>query len=348
MRYRYWVYMSKQYERRHFLLLTSFIIFIVAAAISVLSAIRLATYADIISNKTKAGGLVVGTVLLAVATSLPELTATISAAVIDNADIAVGNGLGSITFNIFALFLFDLYFRKKRLFLKVSANHFYTGILGLTLCAIVILSLFLNFNQELLRIGLPSIAIAVVYLGGLWLISLKHQQEISGEEVAQQSTSKTDFPVKTAITRFILFSLIVFVAGSSLSISGDVIAQSSGISASAVGSLLIAATTSLPDAVSVLVALRVANVNLAIGTILGSNIFNVFVIPIADIFYRNGSIWADASNQHISTAAAGFMLTLIVISILKRNNIKNTLTYITPSLIVVGGYLIFSVFYFLR
>ncbi|MBP1950210.1 sodium:calcium antiporter [Virgibacillus litoralis] len=329
------------------MLLTSIIIFIIAAAVSVLAAIRLATYADIISRETKAGGLVVGTVLLAVATSLPELTATISAAVIDNADIAVGNGLGSITFNIFALFLFDIYFRKKRLFLKVSNNHFYTGLLGLTLCTIIILSLYFNLNQEFIRIGLPSIAIAVVYLGGLWLISLKHQQEIHEEETAPRETEKTAVSVKKAIVRFILFSFIIFASGSSLSVSGDFIAQSSGISASAIGSILIAATTSLPDAVSVLVALRAANVNLAIGTILGGNIFNVFVIPIADIFYRSGSIWADASKQQISTAAVGFMLTLIVISILKRDNTRNTMTYISPSLIVVGGYLIFSAFYIL-
>lgn len=339
--------MIKQYERSYFLLLTSTIIFSIAAAVSVLAAIRLATYADIISRETKAGGLVVGTVLLAVATSLPELTATISAAVIDNADIAVGNGLGSITFNIFALFLFDIYFRKKRLFLKVSNNHFYTGLLGLTLCTIIILSLYFNLNQEFISIGLPSIAIAVVYLGGLWLISLKHQQEIHEEETAPQETEKTAVSIKKTIIRFILFSLIVFAAGSSLSISGDFIAQSSGVSASAIGSILIAATTSLPDAVSVLVALRVANVNLAIGTILGGNIFNVFVIPIADIFYRSDSLWADASRQHISTAAAGFILTLIVISILKRDNTRNTMTYIAPSLIVVAGYLIFSAFYIL-
>ncbi|MFB4165268.1 hypothetical protein ACE1TI_16020 [Alteribacillus sp. JSM 102045] len=92
------------------------------------------TYADIISKQTKLGGMLAGTILLAVATSLPELTSTLSAAVIGNADIAVGNGIGSILFNIFVLFLLDLYFRKKRLFLGVSDNHVYTGIIALILC----------------------------------------------------------------------------------------------------------------------------------------------------------------------------------------------------------------------
>ena len=87
----------------------SIVAFILSAAVSVFSAVKLSGYADIISRNTKIGGLLAGTILLAVATSLPELTATISASVIGNADIAVGNGLGSIIFNIFFLFLLDIY-----------------------------------------------------------------------------------------------------------------------------------------------------------------------------------------------------------------------------------------------
>ncbi|WP_413645964.1 hypothetical protein [Marinococcus sp. PL1-022] len=63
--------------------------------------------------------------LLAVAASLPELTATISDSVIINADIAVGNGLGSIIVNIFFLFLLAVHFRNKGLFLQVSDEHLY-------------------------------------------------------------------------------------------------------------------------------------------------------------------------------------------------------------------------------
>ncbi|SDI68936.1 hypothetical protein [Alteribacillus bidgolensis] len=103
--------------------------FIAASIVSSISAIRLSKHADIISKETKIGGLLAGTILLAVATSLPELTTTISASIIGNADIAVGGGLGSILFNIFVLLVLDIFFRNKRLFLRVSDNHIYTGIL---------------------------------------------------------------------------------------------------------------------------------------------------------------------------------------------------------------------------
>ncbi|MFC4559578.1 sodium:calcium antiporter [Virgibacillus kekensis] len=322
------------------MLLTSTIIFILSAVVSVFAAIRLATYADIISKKTKAGGLVAGTVLLAVATSLPELTATSSAALIGSADIAMGSGIGSITFNIFVLFLFDIYFRKKRLFLNVSGNHLYTGLLGIILCLIVMGSLYFDISASILTIGLPSIALGGAYLIGLGLISTKHQNELKNEEPEPEQQPKKDISVKSAVRRFILHSITVFIAGSALAISGDSIVQNSGVSASAMGSLLIAATTSLPDAVGVLVALRMANANLAIGTILGSNAFNISIITVADIFYLKGSIWADASNEHISTAGTALLLSLVVITILERKQAKNTLTYLTPSLIVIAGYLI--------
>ncbi|MFD1040269.1 hypothetical protein ACFQ3N_17995 [Virgibacillus byunsanensis] len=82
--------------------------FILSAVISALSTIQLSTYADTISKETKMGGLLTGTII-PVATSLPELTVTISTSMIHNAGIAVGNGLGSILFNFFVLFVLDIF-----------------------------------------------------------------------------------------------------------------------------------------------------------------------------------------------------------------------------------------------
>ncbi|SFE17895.1 cation:H+ antiporter [Lentibacillus persicus] len=320
--------------------------FVAAAVVSVFIAIKLASYADIISKETKAGGLVVGTALLATGTSLPELTSTISAAVINSPDIAVGNGLGSITFNFFVLFLFDMYFRRKRLFLNVSDNHILTGLLGMLLCVIAAFSLYVDADWHVMKFSVTSMLMIAVYIGGLSLISAKHQQDHQEQQyTAEDNTERHS--IRKVIIKFMLLVIVIFISGSALSVTGDLIAQNSAISASAVGSLLIAATSSLPDAVSVWVALRAANINLAIGTILGSNIFNIFVVPVADAFYRGGSIWAEASNQHIATAAAGFILTSLVLLIIKRDDTRNTFTYMIPSITIVVGYLFFSVFYVL-
>ncbi|SFM18337.1 cation:H+ antiporter [Salibacterium qingdaonense] len=297
----------------------------------------MSTYANQISQHTKIGGLVAGTMLLAAATSLPELTATVSAGIIGNADIAVGNGLGSIIFNIFFLFLLDVHFRRHRLFLNVSDHHLYTGIIGLLLCAITCGGMILHLPLSLLWISLISVLVTAVYAAGMWYISQK--QTITQGSSAASSSVETIYVPRT-VQKFIFFAAVIFVSGSALSVSGDIMADTTGISATAVGSILVATATSIPDAVSVYVALRLANVNLAVGTILGSNAFNVLMTAIGDLFYTKGSIWNDTSNQTIIIAAAGFVLTGLVMAIIKRDHTRNTLTYIVPSLIIVTSYIV--------
>ncbi|MFD2706737.1 sodium:calcium antiporter [Salibacterium lacus] len=312
-------------------------IFIVSALISAFCAVRLSTYANLISQHTKIGGLVAGTMLLAAATSLPELTATVSAGIIGNADIAVGNGLGSIIFNIFFLFLLDVHFRHHRLFLNVSDHHLYTGVIGLLLCAITSGGMILHLPLSLFWISLISILVAMVYAAGMWYISQK--QSVTSVPSTTSSGVET-IHVPRTIQKFIFFAAVIFVSGSMLSISGDSMAGTTGISATAVGSILVATATSIPDAVSVYVALRLANVNLAVGTILGSNAFNVLMTAIGDLFYTNGSIWKNTSDQTIIIAVAGFVLTGIVMAIIKRDHTRNTLTYVVPSLIIVASYIV--------
>ncbi|WP_252311971.1 sodium:calcium antiporter [Sinobaca sp. H24] len=324
-------------------------LFITAAVVSAVSAVRLSTHADSISRNTKLSGFLAGTLLLAVATSLPELTATISASVIGNADIAVGNGLGSLLFNIFVLFALDIYFRKKRLFLTVSHDHTYTGIIALLLSTVAAAGLYLQSNLTLAGISMTSLAIAVIYILGIWFVSKKQPQaeEESGqaEEKNDAASSAKDQKENTAssVKGFLLFAVIIFISGSALSITGDIMANTTGISATAVGSILVALATSIPDAVGVFVALRLANANMAIGAILGSNIFNIAVIVIGDLFYQTNSIWTDTEDQTILVAGAGFFLTVLVMVIIKRDHTRNSFTYILPSLIAVTGYIAFLI-----
>lgn len=313
------------------------IIFIISAIISAISAIKLSKHADTISKQTKLGGVLTGTILLAVATSLPELTATISASLIGSADIAVGNGLGSVLFNIFVLFVLDLHFRNKRLFLRVSDTHIYTGVIALLLCVITAAGLAMNASFSLLNIGMTSFIIAFIYGGGMWFIS-KTQKTDSVEK--EETTFTTNSTVRQTVKKFILYAIVIFVFGSSLSLSGDAIAQNTGISASIIGSILVAFATSIPDAMGVYTALKLANVNMAIGTILGSNVFNILVIAIGDLFYFRGDIWQDTSNDLMYMSIVGFLLTALVMTIVKRDHTRNTFTYILPSSVAVVMYLI--------
>ncbi|MFB4165269.1 sodium:calcium antiporter [Alteribacillus sp. JSM 102045] len=173
---------------------------------------------------------------------------------------------------------------------------------------------------------------------------IHHKDLQQKEQTSKVYEKKSGMSAKKAGIRFAVFAIVILGAGITLTLSGDAMSENTGISATVVGSFLIALTTSFPDAVSVFIALKAVNINLAIGTILGSNLFNVFSIPLSDIFYRPGSIWADADDQHILKAAAGFVLTTSVLLILKRDRTKNTLTYVFPSAIIVLGYLAFAIY----
>ncbi|MFD2628607.1 sodium:calcium antiporter [Oceanobacillus kapialis] len=317
------------------------LIFILAAGLSAFAATRLSSHADTISKETKLGGVLAGTLLLAVATSLPELTVTVSAGIIGNAGIAVGNGLGSILFNFFVLFILDLHFRSKRLFLDVSNHHIHTGIIALILCTTTAFALAVQSSWSFLNISVFSIAIVIVYMIGMYIMSKRHQTPKDEKTNATEKVvDKTNFSVKRAVRQFILFSLVILITGTALSLSGDALAQNTGISATAIGSILVALSSSIPDAMSVYTALKLSNVNMAIGTILGSNLFNILVIALADPFYRNGSIWQDSSDELMYMSFIGFSLTALTMVIIKRDKTKNAITYSIPSIIAVISYFV--------
>ncbi|TFD98404.1 sodium:calcium antiporter [Jeotgalibacillus sp. R-1-5s-1] len=330
-----------------------FVWFILAAAVTVFAAIKLSTYADVISTKTAMGGLLVGTLLLAGATSLPEVTTSLSAVVIGNPDIAVGNMLGSNLFNLFIIACFDLYYRQRKLFLNASNDHLYTAGLGLLLTIMVLISLLLKIDVSVFNIGLDALIIAIVYIIGMVIIS-RLPKAPAIEVPAEPKETKVDkksaeftMSVKHAVIGFIVAAIVIMGAGTVLSIMGDEIAVVTGLGSSFVGSFLIAATTSLPEAVSVLVALRLRNVNLALGSILGSNIFNMLILAGSDIFYREGAIISAVSNSHIVTAVAVTILSIVIMGSVLMKKAASTFKYVLPSLIIIVGYFVSSYLIFI-
>ncbi|MCC5891231.1 sodium:calcium antiporter [Exiguobacterium sp.] len=326
-----------------------FVYFLLAAAITVYAAIKLSTYADVISEKSSMGGVLVGTVLLAGATSLPEVTTSISAVMINNPDIAVGNMLGSNLFNIFILAMFDLYFRQKRLFNEASRDHLYTAGLGLLLTVLTMVALIVRVDMTFIGIGVDALLIAALYGIGIYYIGKRPKEPTATREVEQEVVASTtsSISVKRAVYGFAIAAVVIMAAGTALSITGDRIAVVTGLGSSFVGSFLIAASTSLPEAVAVFVALKLRNVNLAFGSILGSNIFNMVIIAMSDVFYQNGSILADVSASHLVTAIGITILSILVMYSVLRKDVTSKVRYVLPSVLVVlvyfvSSYLIFT------
>ena len=325
-----------------------FVYFLLAAAITVYAAIKLSTYADVMTEKSKMGGMLVGTVLLAGATSLPEVTTSISAVMIDNPDIAIGNMLGSNLFNIFILAMFDLYFRQKQLFNYASRDHLYTAGLGLLLTVTTLIALIVRVDMTFIGIGVDALLIAILYGIGIYYIGKQPTEPVAEQEVEEVVVGKyEEITLKRAVFGFIIAAIVIMAAGTALSITGDQIAVVTGLGSSFVGSFLIAASTSLPEAVAVFMALKLRNVNLAFGSILGSNIFNMLIIAMSDVFYRNGSILADVSTSHLVSAVGITILSILVMYSVLRQNVTSKVRYVIPSLLVVVVYFVSSYLIFI-
>ncbi|HSJ38227.1 MAG TPA: sodium:calcium antiporter [Planococcus sp. (in: firmicutes)] len=321
-----------------------FLYFILAAIGTVIASIKLSQYADIISAKTAMGGMMVGTLLLAGATSLPEVSTSFSAAAIGNADIAVGNMIGSNLFNLFILAAFDFSLRKRRIMERASRDHIYTASLGLLLTVLVILALMIRIDISVLGIGLDALLIALVYIVGMIAINKLPKLDSAVEEAEEEGGEEINegISAKAAIFRFILAALVILAAGTALSITGDQIAVITGIGSSFIGSFLIAAATSLPEAISVFVALRLSNINMAIGAVLGSNIFNMIILAISDPVYTAGPILTDVSGSHMIIASGVFLMTVLALYSLMRKRSVSRLSYAVPPLLILAIYFVAS------
>ncbi|RNA69920.1 sodium:calcium antiporter [Alteribacter keqinensis] len=329
-----------------------FVLFALAAAVTVIAAVRLSTYADVISDRTSLGGMMVGTLLLAGATSLPEVTTSATAVFVGSPDIAVGNVLGSNLFNLMILASFDIMYRKKRLLGNIHSGHQMSGFVSLALTALVMVMILAPTGVTILGIGIEMYLMVFFYVYSLRKMNEQEKAvpEIAaaneeGEEALQKTTSH--IPLKNAKIGFVISAAVIFVAGSLLTIAGDQIATTTGLEASFVGSFFIAAATSLPEVVTVLVALQLANYNLAVGNILGSNVFNMMILVVSDALFRSGAILGSVSPVLALTAFFAIVLNLIVLGhmVYLRQKSPNRF-YLVPSVVLLIVYFVASIMMF--
>lgn len=272
--------------------------------------------ADAIGEKTGMSGSWVGVLLLAAVTSLPELATGISAVTIAGAPaIAVGDVLGSTIFNLALLVLLDVLYRPDTIYSRASAGHILSAGFGVILLSVVGASVLLQHAQHLPALG--SIGAYTPLLGVLYLLAMHSvfsYERRQGVDQAPAGARRHDaITLRAAALRFAFFAGIVTVAGTWLPFAGARIADEMGWSRTFVGTLLVAGATSLPEVVVTLAALRLRALDMAIGGLLGSNLFDLLIIAIDDVFYTRGSLLAEVPSVHSVTAFSAVMMSGAVI-----------------------------------
>lgn len=287
--------------------------FISLASVVVVAGLFLTKYADAIADATGLGRTLAGLVLLAAATSLPELAVDCAAVLMTPPapDLAVGAVVGSSVFNLLILGVMDFcHWRNDRIISPESAGHALSAITTIILTAIIVLFVLLkDFPLEWMAIGLGPFLAFLFYLATLRLIYLDQVFAAQGKAAEPSSTPSG---LKQAIVGYVGSTTVIFVAASYLAPTADEIARVTNLGGTFVGSTFVALTTSLPEVVTTFAAVRMGAFDLAVGNVLGSNAFNMAILFPVDIFYRQGSLLKDADKSHAVMGVAVIVISGIV------------------------------------
>ena len=322
-----------------------YLIFLVAAAAVVFSGIKLSQYGDIVAEISGLGHSFVGIVLISFFTSLPELISTIGAiTVVDSPNLAFGNVYGSNIFNMFVIFVLDAVFRKTDLYIRVSRSNVVAGLYAVIIMLITILALTMDF-PVILWINVISLVIFGTFLYSNYIT---YRSSDGSEEHESSGENYDHVERKSVFGLFFFFAFVIVVSGLVMSKSADSIAVSSGLGQSFVGSFMLAVVTSLPEMAACFAALRIGAVNMAFGNLMGSNVFNMVILPFADLLYVKGDIYRHAEHVHIVSAFTACIVTVIaiagIVEIKTRFKFKGIAVH---SYAILGMYGIYTVYMYL-
>jgi cation:H+ antiporter len=206
---------------------------------------------------------------------------------------------------------------------KAQDVHILSGGLGVLLLGLVALGVLTNpvlGSVGIPGLGLLSIAIVILYVvGGRMIAGLEKERM---REVLEQEAREQDYAHISkgrAILIFTLSAAVVVLLGIWLSWIGDQLAATTGLSRSFVGNLFLAISTSLPEIAASLAAIRLGAIDLAIGNVLGSNLFNILLFSIYDVADGSASFWSSLTNANGFAAVMATMMTgVVIISLMYR------------------------------
>jgi len=276
---------------------------------------KVAKYGDIIAERSGIGQVWMGLIAVALITSLPELFTGISAVtLVDAPDLAVGDLIGANAFNMLNLALLDIAHRNGPLLAAASPTHRLTGWFSLLLILVVAISLLVSAHFYTMPIGWIGWYTPVIII--LYLLSVRQIFRYEKRQPAIQETGmyRGEESSRKIYLYFAISAAFIIGAGIWLAGIGDEIALVTGWGQSFVGSLFLAFTTTLPEITVSFAAMRMGATDLAVANMIGSNLFNLTIIPVTDLIYVKGPILAGVSESHQITAAAVIAMTLLFIA----------------------------------
>jgi cation:H+ antiporter len=272
-----------------------------------------------------------------------------SAAWIDAPDVAAGDLFGAGLTNMLTLGLIDLLHPQKRVWQQAALGHTLTAALAMVLTGLAAFFVLLHINVTHLGVGLGSLTLLILYVLGMRLVfrqedmeRRRRDQEALVQGIAEKhdaGTARHD-ELRRAIFGFCVGALVLLVAAPFLAWSAGRIAEETGITATFIGTSMVAIATSLPELAVSIAAVRLGTFDLAVGNLFGSNAFNMAAFFFADLAYREGSLLSSISSAHAMTALWSIlMMNIGLMGIIYRA--EKRLMFIEPdSLLMIVSYVL--------
>ena len=305
-----------------------YIAYLIVASLVVWFSIKASQYIDLIDQKTSLSGAFLGGVLLSAVTSLPEMFTSISATIlIDKPSLCIGNILGSDLFNLTILGVLIPSYVRSFARTRTSRGHLMVCLCLFLSYVVLLLNMLDIVNFEIWTLNISTLLILVLYV-----LSVKHLAAENGTlpEVGSESGAESceesaeeekecSLSLRQIVVRFVLVSLGIIGLSIVLTYITDDIAVRLNLGAGLAGAIFLGVATSLPEVSSTITLFRIGNYNIAVGNIIGSKIFNFFVLCCADLFSRL-PVYDFADPKVVGLMMFGGISTLLIIGALATKN----------------------------
>jgi len=305
------------------------LVFVASAVTIWVAGIWLSNYTDILADRLHLGQALGGLILLAVATNLPEIAITYSAAASGKLDVAVSNILGGIaiqTVVLVALDAFGVRERRPLTYQAASLTLVIEGAVVLAVLVVVVMGTQLPKNLVVARLSPDVVLIAVVWVVGLLLTQRAgkklpwsnsgqapdSQPEPRGHSQQKRAAEATRRGVSTtkAALIFAAAALATLIAGALAEESGTAAADQVGLSGVLFGATVLAAATSLPELSTGLTSVKQGDYKLAFGDIFGGNAFLPVLFLLA-VLVSGKAVLPNAHAADIYLTGLGGLLTVV-------------------------------------
>lgn len=291
--------------------------FILLAMITIITIIiffigsRMAFYANQLALGTGIAGGLIGFILIAMITSVPEMVSTFISVHNGLYGLAVGGVLGSNIVNIAILSSIFLIFKDKKLEIKNSSIFSFLSSLLLLALVGVFISTY-PISKTITNKYYASIITFLIYIGIMY-----HSYFLNKNSDQSEEKPETILPLNKTITPFIFYSIAIILLSWGLVVVCQQMTYvpipiyGRTLGEHFIGTLILAVSTSIPELATTYQIIKIGQTNMAVENIAGSNVFNLMVLVTASLIAKH-SFWIELPLDSLYTIFSIFMASLLI------------------------------------